>query len=181
MLNACLLTDISLARMTASLAAFRRVPAQMIRHAHARSKSTVRHTFAAWARNAPARSCLVKFPFATCTCTCTLSNGRICKLIDCLHDYLDSIQRFSLDCEGRSLPFTFDAEAVCGIKLTTSSTTSASATSTSASATPTSAGLTGSQTSSGAPAPTSTPNSAPGMRVMLKAAVIIVAASGILC
>ncbi|KKZ60236.1 hypothetical protein EMCG_05046 [[Emmonsia] crescens] len=123
------------------------------------------------------------FPPGSCTndpaCTCTQQKYRetyfCCMGKKCASSVLpDSVQRLSLDCEGRSLPFTFDAEAVCGIKLTTSSATSASATSTSA-------GLTGSQTSSGAPAPTTTPNSAPGMRVMLKAAVIIVAASGILC
>ncbi|RJE19563.1 hypothetical protein PHISCL_08097 [Aspergillus sclerotialis] len=41
---------------------------------------------------------------------------------------VDSIKRQNRECEAKNKPFTFDAEAVCGIKLSTMVTSSASAT-----------------------------------------------------
>ncbi|PGH01878.1 hypothetical protein AJ80_08950 [Polytolypa hystricis UAMH7299] len=105
----------------------------------------------------------------------------------------DSIQRQSLACESRGLPFEFDPEAVCGITLTTStiseSTTTGDSESSTASSTVTSeesstvtseALSTDSQTISSESTPTPIANSALGKRVMLKAIVVLVAASQIL-
>ncbi|KAI3555609.1 hypothetical protein CABS01_02755 [Colletotrichum abscissum] len=69
------------------------------------------------------------FPGGSCTndaaCMCTQQKYReryfCCMAQKCAASVLpDSIQRQTLECEARNMPFTFDTEAVCGIKLTTS-------------------------------------------------------------
>ncbi|KAH7007360.1 hypothetical protein EDB80DRAFT_718633 [Ilyonectria destructans] len=158
------------------------------------------------------------FPGGSCTndaaCMCTQQKYReryfCCMAEKCAPSVMpDSIQRQSLGCETRNLPFTFDAEAVCGITLTTSSTSTADATSTatsdakssvvSASASAASTGSseasstgssdassTGSETGSGESTnsaqstPTTTTSSAPVERVVLSSVAILVAVSGIL-
>ncbi|KAK1691134.1 hypothetical protein BDP55DRAFT_724680 [Colletotrichum godetiae] len=69
------------------------------------------------------------FPGGSCTndaaCMCTQQKYReryfCCMAQKCAASVLpDSIQRQTLECEARNMPFTFDIEAVCGIKLTTS-------------------------------------------------------------
>ncbi|KAF4993230.1 hypothetical protein FGRMN_6594 [Fusarium graminum] len=60
-------------------------------------------------------------------CVCTLKDMRekffCCIAKKCDSDVLpDQIQRSSDNCVAYKLPFTFDAEAVCGIKLSTSDT-----------------------------------------------------------
>ncbi|KAF6832251.1 hypothetical protein CMUS01_06991 [Colletotrichum musicola] len=68
------------------------------------------------------------FPGGSCTddaaCMCTQQKYReryfCCMAEKCEIEVLeDSIERQSLGCETRNLPFTFDTEAVCGIKLST--------------------------------------------------------------
>ncbi|RSL59689.1 hypothetical protein CEP54_007133 [Fusarium duplospermum] len=50
----------------------------------------------------------------------------------------DSIQRQTLECEARNMEFTFDAEKVCGIRLSTTSSAASSTTTSTASSTVTS-------------------------------------------
>ncbi|OAX82055.1 hypothetical protein ACJ72_03597 [Emergomyces africanus] len=134
------------------------------------------------------------FPPGSCTndpaCMCTQQKYReryfCCMGEKCSSSVLpDSIQRISLDCEDRNLTFTFDPEAVCGIKLITtlaSATPTGTLESTSAASSSTIASQTvpiETQTTAGGPVPTTTPNGASPVRVMLKAAVILVAASEI--
>jgi hypothetical protein len=110
------------------------------------------------------------------------SNSEL-QLIKASFHYLDSVTRQQNDCDARNMAFTFDSEAVCGIKLTTSagvlvaaatSTTSAAAiatvtvtatnsaatgdskSSTSSASTTSGASSTGDQTSSGSSTPTAT-------------------------
>ncbi|KAK8069419.1 hypothetical protein PG994_006035 [Apiospora phragmitis] len=107
----------------------------------------------------------------------------------------DSIERQNTECEARNMPFTFDIEAACGIKLSTSSsvlpssaaapTTTSDSRSLSASATVTAAtnpsGVvpTGSPASNGA-SPSLTPNSVAMGRAMWNGAVALVVVSGLL-
>ncbi|KAF4924270.1 hypothetical protein CGCVW01_v004202 [Colletotrichum viniferum] len=68
------------------------------------------------------------FPGGSCTndaaCMCTQQKYReryfCCMAEKCDASVLpDSIQRQTSECEARNMPFTFDTEAVCGIKLST--------------------------------------------------------------
>ncbi|KAF5499692.1 hypothetical protein CGCF413_v006161 [Colletotrichum fructicola] len=68
------------------------------------------------------------FPGGSCTndaaCMCTQQKYReryfCCMAEKCDASVLpDSIQRQTSECEARNMPFTFDTEAVCGIKLNT--------------------------------------------------------------
>ncbi|KAF3808166.1 hypothetical protein GCG54_00006781 [Colletotrichum gloeosporioides] len=68
------------------------------------------------------------FPGGSCTndaaCMCTQQKYReryfCCMSEKCDASVLpDSIQRQTSECEARNMPFTFDTEAVCGIKLST--------------------------------------------------------------
>ncbi|KAL0941486.1 uncharacterized protein CTRU02_204249 [Colletotrichum truncatum] len=150
------------------------------------------------------------FPGGSCTndpaCMCTHQKYReryFCCMADkCDRSVLiDSIQRQSLGCESWNNPFTFDAEAVCGIKLYESptqsvatvtqqvtvtvtheaKTTSAFAASASASAAATSRGsavasgseTTGAASSTSAPAPSTVANGAPIGRV--RVGIVLVA------
>ncbi|KAF5658265.1 hypothetical protein FDENT_14108 [Fusarium denticulatum] len=66
-------------------------------------------------------------------CVCTLKDMRekfFCCIADnCAENVLpEQIERSSNDCDAHGIPFTFDAEAVCGIKLPLSSTVSISVT-----------------------------------------------------
>ncbi|WYZ42525.1 hypothetical protein EsH8_VI_000224 [Colletotrichum jinshuiense] len=79
------------------------------------------------------------FPGGSCTndaaCMCTQQKYReayfCCMAQKCAASVLPaSIQRQNSECGARNMPFTFDVEAVCGIKLTTSTTASSSAAST---------------------------------------------------
>ncbi|KAF5656513.1 hypothetical protein FCIRC_13622 [Fusarium circinatum] len=61
-------------------------------------------------------------------CVCTLKDMRekffCCIAENCAENVLpEQIERSSNDCDAHGIPFTFDAEAVCGIKLPVSSTT----------------------------------------------------------
>ncbi|KAI1009972.1 hypothetical protein LB503_011523 [Fusarium chuoi] len=64
-------------------------------------------------------------------CVCTLKDMRekffCCIAENCAENVLpEQIERSSNDCDAHGIPFTFDAEAVCGIKLPVSSTVSVS-------------------------------------------------------
>ncbi|KAH8201628.1 hypothetical protein TruAng_004234 [Truncatella angustata] len=142
------------------------------------------------------------FPGGSCTndaaCMCTQQKYRekyfCCMAEKCAASVMpDSITRQTSECEARNLPFTFDAEAVCGIKLTTSSTSSApaavtvtvtsdspsstvsttssvaSAADTTAATSSSSSGLSSSssQTGTGGSTPSPTANSAPVEKAML--------------
>ncbi|KAI1025180.1 hypothetical protein LB505_009424 [Fusarium chuoi] len=66
-------------------------------------------------------------------CVCTLKDMRekffCCIAENCADNVLpEQIERSSNDCDAHGIPFSFDAEAVCGIKLPVSSTVSVSAT-----------------------------------------------------
>ncbi|KAF5633965.1 hypothetical protein F25303_8966 [Fusarium sp. NRRL 25303] len=66
-------------------------------------------------------------------CVCTLKDMRekffCCIAENCADNVLpEQIERSSNDCDAHGIPFTFDAEAVCGIKLPVSSTVSVSVT-----------------------------------------------------
>ncbi|KAF5253564.1 hypothetical protein FANTH_1636 [Fusarium anthophilum] len=61
-------------------------------------------------------------------CVCTLKDMRekffCCIAENCAENVLpEQIERSSNDCDAHGIPFTFDAEAVCGIKLPVSSAT----------------------------------------------------------
>ncbi|PNP78912.1 hypothetical protein FNYG_07777 [Fusarium nygamai] len=61
-------------------------------------------------------------------CVCTLKDMRekffCCIAENCAENVLpEQIERSSNDCDAHGIPFTFDAEAVCGIKLPVSSET----------------------------------------------------------
>ncbi|KAF5634204.1 hypothetical protein F52700_5925 [Fusarium sp. NRRL 52700] len=61
-------------------------------------------------------------------CVCTLEDMRekffCCIAENCADNVLpEQIERSSNDCDAHGIPFTFDAEAVCGIKLPVSSAT----------------------------------------------------------
>ncbi|KAK8045009.1 hypothetical protein PG993_005033 [Apiospora rasikravindrae] len=145
------------------------------------------------------------FPGGSCTndaaCMCTQQKYRekyfCCMAQKCAPSVLpDSIDRQKSECRARSMPFTFDVEAACGIKLATSSSavmSSSAATSTTVSdSRPTSTAAkvtaatsssgtapTGSHTSAGA-SPTPTTNSAPMGMAMWNGATALVVGSGLL-
>ncbi|PCD33598.1 hypothetical protein AU210_009818 [Fusarium oxysporum f. sp. radicis-cucumerinum] len=114
-------------------------------------------------------------------CVCTLKDMRekffCCIAENCADNVLpEQIERSSNDCDAHGIPFTFDAEAVCGIKLPVSSETvsvsatiSEATTVTKAKASETSSAA--SQTTSGAEA-TVTDNSASRAKGMVAAAAI---------
>ncbi|CVK98643.1 uncharacterized protein FMAN_08526 [Fusarium mangiferae] len=69
-------------------------------------------------------------------CVCTLKDMRekffCCIAENCADNVLpEQIERSSNDCDAHGIPFTFDAEAVCGIKLPVSSETVSVSTTTS--------------------------------------------------
>ncbi|SPJ74146.1 uncharacterized protein FTOL_03876 [Fusarium torulosum] len=77
------------------------------------------------------------FPGGSCTddaaCMCTQQKYReayfCCMAEKCDSDVMpESIERQHTECSARNLDFTFDAETVCGIKLTTTTTSASSAT-----------------------------------------------------
>lgn len=107
------------------------------------------------------------------------------------HTCPDSIARQTTQCVAFNIPFTFDAEAVCGIKLVTTSSaiTSGATTSTATSASQSSAvsaSITvtttsaASQTSSGGPTPTATTNSAPSKMKLSNGVAVLIAMAGML-
>jgi hypothetical protein len=170
----------------------------MTPHACATNRSIARPISAVWLRNALHQSCQVSFFLARS------SNGLDLAVHQVTSQHPDSIQRQTLECEARNMPFTFDAEAVCGIKLATSTTISTTATSTAtssstASATSasttaaSSAGTTGasstgtsgvsstaSPTSSGVPTPTSASSGTLSEGILSNGVSILVAVCGLL-
>ncbi|KAK1721232.1 uncharacterized protein BDZ83DRAFT_794739 [Colletotrichum acutatum] len=104
----------------------------------------------------------------------------------------------TLECEARNMPFTFDTEAVCGIKLTTSTSAAPTVTVTVTGGAGTQSpvpSVTGSSSvlvattlsstpviaptlSAGVNTPTATPSSGSAERLMLRGPMILVAAAG---
>ncbi|KAK7450345.1 hypothetical protein Landi51_05416 [Colletotrichum acutatum] len=147
------------------------------------------------------------FPGGSCTndaaCMCTQQKYReryfCCMAQKCAASVLpDSIQRQTLECEARNMPFTFDTEAVCGIKLTTSTSAAPTVTVTVTGGAGTQSpvpSVTGSSSvlvattlsstpviaptlSAGVNTPTATPSSGSAERLMLRGPMILVAAAG---
>jgi hypothetical protein len=172
--------------MAAFLAVFPGVPAPTMQPACVPRKLTAKHTFAVWRRNVHPRSCLVR---SSCTFT-QFWRMRASKNISV--QFLDSIQRQNRECGVRNLPFTFDAEVVCGIKLATSSSTVLPSPTTSTTITtgdsntsttsvlPSKTSPTGNQTNSVNSTPTQTPNSAQAEGVVLGSTALFLLMCGIL-